>query len=100
MKINNLLFWLAATGLVLIAFSPSTLAEGGVLPDQLLNKPLKEWQLNGVTILLGIQVLGRIYTALASGGGVVGIFKAIAFGSATAAKPLTALKERTDNPDR
>jgi len=57
------------------------------IPPELLNKPLKEWQLNGITVLIVIQVLGRAYTALKNGGGLVGIWKTIAFGVTPPATP-------------
>lgn len=55
-----------------------------VTADQ-LNKPFHEWQLNLVTVFLIFQILGRVFTAIKSGGGLSGIFRSVMFGSATAA---------------
>lgn len=53
------------------------------LPEQLLNAPVKDWQLNGLTLLVVVQLLGRAYSALKSGGGLKGIWNGIVYGTNT-----------------
>ena len=62
------------------------------LPAEMLNTNVKDWQLNGVTILLVIQVLGRAFAGLRSGGGLVGIWRGIVFGTNTPKETLTSAK--------
>ena len=53
------------------------------IPTELLNQPFAEWQLNLLTLFVIVQVLGRGYAALKRGGGLVGIWKGIVFGTNT-----------------
>lgn len=72
-------------GTALIAQDAGT--ANNVLPDELLNAPVKDWQLNGLTILVLLQVLGRGYKALRSGGGLKGIWSGIVSGTNTPTPP-------------
>jgi hypothetical protein len=54
-----------------------------ILPPELINTPLREWQLNGVTLMLGIMVLGRVWKGLCAGGGLRGIVNTLLYGSKT-----------------
>ena len=56
---------------------------GAPLPDELLNKPVSEWQLTGVTLLVIVQFLGRAYAGLRKGGGLKGLWQGIVFGTNT-----------------
>lgn len=60
------------------------------LPEQLLTTNIKDWQLNGVTLLLLVQVLGRAFAGLKNGGGLVGIYRGIVFGTNTPPESKTA----------
>lgn len=53
----------------------------GALPENLLNTPVSQWQLNGLTILVIVQLLGRAYSALRGGGGLKGIWTGIIYGT-------------------
>jgi uncharacterized phage infection (PIP) family protein YhgE len=53
------------------------------LPAELLNTNVKDWQLNGVTLLLAISLAGRAYAALKNGGGIVGVVRGMLFGTNT-----------------
>jgi hypothetical protein len=54
-----------------------------LIPDNLLNVPLKDLQLNLLTIFIVSQILGRGYSALKKNGGLRGIGSAIWFGTNT-----------------
>lgn len=53
------------------------------IPDGLLNSPVSEWQLNGVTLVLAIMVVGRAYKAIRNGGGLIGLWHGLLFGTNT-----------------
>lgn len=88
-RILNVLLALALLGLIPLLFSAvpalaqTATADSLALPEPMLNTPIREWQLNGVTLLLIIQVLGRAFAGLKSGGGLVGIYRGIVFGTNT-----------------
>lgn len=69
-------------GIILLPFVlvAQTNDMGLILPPDMLDTNVRDWQLNGVTLLLLIQVLGRVWSALRKGGGLVGIWKGIVFG--------------------
>lgn len=48
--------------------------------DNLLNKPLVEWQLNATTLLLVVMVVGRAVNYARRNGGLRGIWRGIWFG--------------------
>jgi hypothetical protein len=50
------------------------------IPPELLNTPVQEWQLNGVTVVLAIMLLGRLYSAIRKGGGLRGLWRGLVFG--------------------
>ena len=56
------------------------------IPADLLNKPIREWQLNATTGALAVMMLGRIFTAIKNGGGLRGIIGAL-WGGTNAPKP-------------
>lgn len=58
--------------------------EAPAVPPELAGQPVSQWKLNTVTFFFIIQVLGRAFTALKSGGGLTGVYRSIVFGSATA----------------
>jgi hypothetical protein len=76
---------LLTIGLLTVAFTVIGQTNEAIIPipDELLNTPLKNWQLNGVTALIAVQVLGRAFKALKNGGGLRGIFSAIVNGTNT-----------------
>ena len=81
---------LTVIALVSVAGLWAARAQGDVaIPDELLNTNVREWQLNGVTILIIVQVLGRAYAGLSKGGGLVGLWKGIVFGTNTPKEPTT-----------
>lgn len=57
------------------------------LPPELLNTNVRDWQLNGVTILLVVQVLGRAFAGATKGGGIVGLVRGVIFGTNTPKTP-------------
>ena len=68
------------------------------LPPGLLNKPIAEWQLDGVTVIVAVMVLGRIWKAWKDGGGLRGIWTAFYKGSAaTAAQDMTVRQQGNAN---
>jgi len=63
------------------------------LPPGLLNKPIADWQLDGVTVVVVVMVMGRIWKAWTDGGGLRGIWTAFYKGSAaTEAQDVTKPK--------
>jgi hypothetical protein len=84
MKLFNQIMWALLPIAAGLFFATSALAQDPVtLPGELLNTNIKDWQLNGVTALLAIQLLGRAYSGLSKGGGLVGVFRGIVFGTNT-----------------
>ena len=84
MKLRTKIIIAALLAFALLAFALPTMAQdAATLPPELLNTNVKDWQLNGVTVLLAIQLLGRAYSGLSKGGGLVGMFKGIVFGTNT-----------------
>jgi len=81
MKLNKKIILIIAA-LLMLAF-PALAQDASTLPPELLSTNIKDWQLNGVTLLLAIQLAGRAYAGLSKGGGLVGIFKGIVFGTNT-----------------
>lgn len=78
------------TGLAMLVTVATLHAQStGDIPDDLLNKNLKDWQLNGVTLLLIVTTLGRIYSALKGGGGLIGVWRGIVYGTNTPPPPPT-----------
>lgn len=69
--------------LAAVLLTTSLWAQELVLPDEMLNTNIKDWQLNGVTLLLAVQVLGRAFSGLSKGGGIVGAVKGVLFGTNT-----------------
>lgn len=69
-------------GIILLPFVlvAQTNDMGLILPPDMLDTNVRDWQLNGVTLLLLIQVFGRAYKGLKNGGGLIGIWKAIIMG--------------------
>jgi len=57
------------------------------MPAKMLSTNWKEWQLDGITILFLLGVLGRGASALKAGGGIVGMVKGVLFGTNTPATP-------------
>jgi hypothetical protein len=53
------------------------------IPTELLNTNLKDIQLNVLTVIIITQVLGRAYAGLKNGGGLVGLWRGIVFGTNT-----------------
>ena len=53
------------------------------IPPELLNTRLQDIQLNVLTLIIITQVLGRAYAGLKSGGGLVGLWRGIVFGTNT-----------------
>ena len=51
-----------------------------VIPPELLNSPVQEWQLNGVTLVLAVMLVGRLYSAIRKGGGIKGLWRGLVFG--------------------
>jgi hypothetical protein len=50
------------------------------IPPELLNTPVQDWQLNGVTLVLGVMLAGRLYSAIRRGGGLKGLWRGLVFG--------------------
>ena len=81
----------AALALCVSSFAQATgtsapeIVDSGIVPSipaDLATKPINEWQLNAVTIIIVIQVLGRAFASLKSGGGLVGVWRSLIYGSA------------------
>jgi hypothetical protein len=53
------------------------------IPTELLNTNLKDLQLNVLTLIIITQVLGRAYAGLKNGGGLVGLYRGVVFGTNT-----------------
>lgn len=91
MKVSKklkLIVWLLVAACVASLWITNSMAqETPVIPDALMNKPLSQWQLNGVTIFVVLTAIGRGYHAIANGGGFVGIWKALVFGTNTPKQP-------------
>lgn len=83
MKKLNQITWLLTLIAAALLWATPTVAQDATLPAELLNTNVKDWQLNGVTLLIALQLAGRAYAALSSGGGLVGIFRGILFGTNT-----------------
>lgn len=75
--------WRMVVLLALLAMVVSVHAQDAALPEQLLNTNVRDWQLNGLTLLILIQLAGRAYAGLSKGGGLVGVGKGILFGTNT-----------------
>jgi len=71
-----------------VAALAQTNSVGGVtIPSELMGVPLKNWQINGVTLVLIVQVLGRAFSALKNGGGLKGIWNGVVSGTNTPPEP-------------
>lgn len=79
-------FWV-----VMVVGLVSCWAQALTAPADLQTKPFSQWQLNLVTLGLIAQALGRAYTAVRAGGGLVGIWRSVVFGSTTTVKVLVAM---------
>jgi len=49
-------------------------------PSALLNTPISQWQLNGVTATLVLMIVGRIYNGARTQGGIIGMWRAFLYG--------------------
>jgi hypothetical protein len=65
-----------------------------IIPPELLNKPLNQWQLDLLTIFILSQVVGRAYKGLKTQGGLRGIIHGIWFGTN---QPTKDTNENTGN---
>ncbi len=79
-------FWV-----VMVVGLVSCWAQALTAPPGLETTPLNKWQLNLVTLGFIAQVLGRALTALRAGGGLVGMWRSVVFGSTTTVKLLVAM---------
>jgi len=86
-KLNSLLWFVVVAVVVLLWTAVPVVGQDIALPPELLDKKVSDWQLNGVTILLIVQVLGRAFASVSNGGGLVGIFRGIVFGTNTPKQP-------------
>jgi hypothetical protein len=50
------------------------------IPSEMLETPIRDWQLNVTTLLVAFAFVGRGYKALRSGGGLVGLWRGVMFG--------------------
>ncbi len=69
---------------------------GGLMPKELESTNFKDWQLNGVTITFLVMVLGRVFQSLRSGGGLVGLYRGLVYGTNTATPKQEAQKATVD----
>lgn len=56
------------------------------VPDDLMNKPFQEWQLNLTTLMVASQIIGRGIKGIRGGGGIKGFFTGIWLGTNTPPK--------------
>ena len=56
------------------------------LPQETLNRPLSEWQLNLTSLVVLSIVLGRVITAIRDGGGIKGIAMSVWVGKSAKRK--------------
>ena len=75
---------IVAVGLAVRAIAQETPV---AIPENLLNTEVKDWKLTGLTIVVGIQLLGRFIAGLRNNGGIAGAVKGIVFGTNTPSKP-------------
>lgn len=73
---------LTLTSLLLFAASLPALPEVVVTPD-MLERPLGEWQLNGVTLLVVLMFAGRVFNYMKTNGGLKSIIRALWHGGVT-----------------
>lgn len=66
------------------------------MPPDMLDTNIRNWQLNGVTLLFLIQVLGRVWSGLKNGGGIVGVWKGIVFGENVPKEVAQMLPSKTE----
>ena len=57
------------------------------MPTKMLTSNWREWQLDGVTLIFVLGILGRAVKALQSGGGIIGAIKGVLYGVNTPTPP-------------
>jgi len=57
------------------------------MPEDLVNKPVKDWVITGGVALYLLGVVGRAFQALKSGGGVKGVLAGVIGGTNTPTEP-------------
>ena len=74
---------------VVVAFAAKVIAQEApvVLPEELLKTEVKDWKVTGLTIVVGIQLLGRFIAGLRNSGGIAGAVRGIVFGTNTPPPP-------------
>lgn len=73
---------LTLTSLLLFAGSALAIPEVVVTPE-MLERPLGEWQLNGVTLLVALMFAGRVFNYMKANGGLKSIVRALWHGGVT-----------------
>jgi len=57
------------------------------MPEDLVNKPIKDWVITGGVALYLLGVVGRAFQALKTGGGIKGVLGGIIGGTNSPAEP-------------
>jgi hypothetical protein len=81
--ILKLLFVAVALFCAMPLFAQAADIAGVPIPAELLTTNVKNIQLNGLTVVMGVMILGRIYKALRNGGGIVGAWRGLLYGTNT-----------------
>lgn len=48
--------------------------------QEMMDAPIKDWQLNLTTLAIAAMILGRVYKSIRSGGGIRGIYRGLVYG--------------------
>lgn len=80
------------TAIALLLLLPVVLKAQGAasaIPGDFLSKDIKDWQLNGLTLIVLVKIAGEGFSAIRNGGGLRRILLSIWFGE-NVPKPIAA----------